>query len=209
MLRRIILIVLFLHLGAAAVFGSEKIHKYSIPICSIIINELSEGKISIRQARPISLAIANAANRHFGKITCGDMWLYMAIAHIESGFRNNVVNDYNCRGLFQVHAPSWANKFGITYTDLLNTETNADCGIQIYKYYLEQYGTVPKALSAYNSDDPFAAKRYASAVLMTKSKIKKRYTELYKQFEERDQIALRIQDPAFPIPGIEPSLKSK
>ncbi len=55
----------------------------------------------------------------FRKSNLRDMWLYMAIVYVESGFRNNIINEQNCRGMFQIHAPSWAGKFGIRYADLL------------------------------------------------------------------------------------------
>jgi hypothetical protein len=192
--RVICLIVLFLHWGIGYAWCSEKVHKNSIPICAAIINELTEGKIGVEQAREISLAIANAGNKHFGKVTCGEMWLYMAIVHVESGFRNNIVNDHNCRGMFQVHAPSWASKFGIGYADLLDLETNAHCGVGVFKYYLQQYKKLPATLSAYNSDHPWAAMGYAYAVLGVKNRIKKRYTQLYKLYEEQERIASKAPE---------------
>jgi len=151
-------------------------------ICATIINELTEGRISVTEAKQISLAIAEAGNRHFGRVTCGDMWLYMAIAYVESGFKNNVVNHYNCRGMFQIHAPSWARKFGVRYSDLFDVKTNADIGVQVFKYYLETYKYLIPALSAYNSDHPGAARGYARAVLNARKRIQKRYTEIYKAF---------------------------
>ncbi len=161
-----------------------KIHSNGIAICSVIINDMTEGRVSLRQARTMATAIANSGNKHFGRITCGDMWLYMAIVFVESGFRNNIVNYENCRGMFQVHAPSWASKFGIRYADLLDLETNAECGIQVFKYYLNLYGNVVPALSAYNSDDPYAARGYARAVLATRNKIKNRYIKLFRVYRE-------------------------
>ena len=161
-----------------------KIHSNGIAICSVIINDMTEGRVSLRQSQEIATAIANAGNRNFGRITCGDMWLYMAIVFVESGFRNNIVNYENCRGMFQVHAPSWASKFGIRYADLLNLETNAECGIQVFKYYLNLYGNVVQALSAYNSDHPYASRRYALAVLATREKIKNRYLKLYRAYRD-------------------------
>jgi hypothetical protein len=187
-------VVPFVLLLGFCVFGgqarAEMVHGNAISICSIIISEMTEGKISDQDAKDIALAIANAGNRHFGKVTCGDMWLYMAIVYIESGFRNNIINSYNCRGMFQVHAPSWARKLGVRYGDLLDLETNADCGIRVFKYYLELYKKIPPTLSAYNSDHPRAAMNYASAVLSTRSKIKRRYTQLYRALKE-DKIASR------------------
>jgi hypothetical protein len=159
---------------------SELVHSHGIAICSTIISELSEGKIGYNAATSISTAIANAGNKHFGRVTCGDMWLYLAIAHVESGFRSNVINEYSCCGIFQVHAPSWAGKFGVSTKQLLNPSVNADCGIRIFKYYLELYKDVIPALSAYNSDHPRASLSYAQAVLSTRRKIKQRYTELYR-----------------------------
>lgn len=167
--------------------GAPTVHRNAISICSIIINEMTEGKISPQKAREISLAIADAGNRHFGRVTCGDMWLYMAIVYVESGFRNNIVNHTNCRGMFQVHAPSWARKFGVRYADLLDLRTNADCGIRVFKYYLEQYKRIAPALSAYNSDHPRAAMGYALAVLATRKRIKKRYASLYRAFQSHER----------------------
>jgi Transglycosylase SLT domain len=162
--------------------GSERVHSNGLTICGIIIREMTQGRVGVERGRRISLAIARAANKHFGRATCGDMWLYLAIAHVESGFRINVVNHKNCRGMFQVHAPSWARKFGLRYRDLLNPEINADSGIRVFKYYLGLYKGVVPALSAYHSDHPRASTRYARAVLSTRDKIKRRYAELYMVF---------------------------
>lgn len=181
--------VLWIAVASGQVWASPTVHHNSMSICALIINELTEGKIGVSKGREISLAIANAANRHFGRVTCGDMWLYMAIVHVESGFRNNVVNHLNCRGMFQVHAPSWARKFGVSYRDLLDLQTNADIGIRVWKYYLETYKRITPALSAYNSDHPHAAIAYARAVLGTRTRIKKRYTQLYRAFRSAKMTA--------------------
>ncbi len=174
--------LLVVHVVYSPVTDAATVHHNAMSICAIIINELTEGRITVTEARRISLAIAEAGNRHFGRVTCGDMWLYMAIAYVESGFKNNVVNHYNCRGMFQIHAPSWARKFGVRYSDLLDVKTNADIGVQVFKYYLETYKYLIPTLSAYNSDHPGAAKGYARAVLNARKRIQKRYTELYKAF---------------------------
>jgi hypothetical protein len=182
----LILVLLFLPFNT---WARPKVHRHGITICSLIIWELTEGKISKKEAREISLAIARAGNKHFGKTTCGDMWLYMAIAYVESGFRNNLVNHLNCRGMFQIHAPSWARKFGVSYKDLLNKNVNADVGIRVFKYYLRLYKKLIPTLSAYNSDHPRAARRYARAVLGVRKRIKKRYEELYRSFNASSAIA--------------------
>lgn len=178
-----LLFLLVVHVACVPASYAAVVHHNAMSICAIIINELTEGRISVTEARQISLAIAEAGNRHFGRVTCNDMWLYMAIAYVESGFKKNVVNHYNCRGMFQIHAPSWARKFGVRYSDLLDIETNADIGVQVYKYYLETYKYVIPALSAYNSDHPGAARGYARAVLNARKRIQKRYTELYRAFK--------------------------
>ncbi|MBI5249251.1 MAG: lytic transglycosylase domain-containing protein [Desulfomonile tiedjei] len=195
MVRGIIPICIMLSfIMPAALAAGQVVHPNGIDICSQIIQEMTDGRIGIQKAREISLAIGNAGNRHFGKVTCGDMWLYMAIVYVESGFKNNVINEQNCRGMFQVHAPSWAGKFGIRYSDLLDTQTNADAGISVFKYYLQLYRNIVAALSAYNSDDPRAAISYARAVLHARQKIKKRYTQIYRQLKN-DMIASEIQTP--------------
>ncbi len=159
----------------------------AIPICSLIITEMTEGRVGLKKAKEISKVIAESGNRHFGRITCGDMWLFMAMVYIESGFKNGVVNQQNCRGMFQVHAPSWARKFGIRYNDLYDPEINADVGIAIFKYYLALYKNLVAALSAYNSDHPRAAVGYARSVLSTRQKIKKRYAQLYSSLRDNDE----------------------
>lgn len=151
----------------------------AVLICSQIITELTEGRLSLREAEGLSMAIAQAVNRHFGSVTAGDMWLFMAIAQVESGFRTNIINYQNCRGMFQIHAPSWASKFGVKYAELLNPETNAEIGILVLKYYLDLYKKIVPTLSAYNSDHPRAAIGYAMAVLSTRNKIKKRYVQIH------------------------------
>lgn len=192
MVRGIIPICILLSVLAPSARAADLVvHPNGIDICSQIIREMTEGRVSVQKAKEISLAIGNAGNRHFGKVTCGDMWLYMAIVYVESGFKNNIINQQNCRGMFQVHAPSWAGKFGIRYADLLDLETNADAGISVFKYYLQQYRSVVAALSAYNSDDPGAALGYARAVLHARQKIKKRYAEIYRQ-HKNDMLASQI-----------------
>jgi hypothetical protein len=173
-------VIIIFTLGPESVSASTRVHKDGLDICAIIINELTKGRVSVKRGKELSLAIAKAGNRHFGRITCGDMWLLMAIVHVESGFRSKVVNHLNCRGMFQVHAPSWARKFGIKYNDLLDPHINADSGVRVFKYYLELYKDLELALSAYNSDNPLAAKRYVRAVLAIRGKIGKRYAQLYR-----------------------------
>lgn len=182
-------LALLLFLNVAHVSAQEKAQPNALAICSVIIHEMSEGKLSLRQSYDTASAIANAGNKYFEKITCGDMWLLMAIVHVESGFRNNIVNHRNCRGMFQVHAPSWANKFGLRQSDLLDLRVNAECGVQIFKYYLEMYGHVAPALSAYNSDDPNAAMRYARAVMATRQKIKRRHIQLFRTYRDKPLLA--------------------
>ena len=181
MIRRIVGVVVFfcLFVYPAAASDASRVYPYAIPIFAVIINEMSDGKVNLDQARDMALAIARAGNGHFGRVTCGDMWLYMAIVYVESGFKTNIVNEQNCRGLFQVHAPSWARKFGVGYADLLDMKVNAHCGIGVFKYYLHLYKGLVPTLSAYNSDHPRAAVGYASAVLSARNRIKIRYTALY------------------------------
>lgn len=188
-----VLIVFSLTLIPFQAHGDQRVHRHGLTICSIIINELTEGRVDLDKARKITDAIGHAGNKHFGRVTCGDMWLYLAIVQVESGFRTDVVNFRNCRGMFQVHAPSWARKFGLKYTDLLDLQINADAGIRVLKYYLERYQDLSRALSAYNCDHPRAAGRYVRAVMGTRKKIKRRYTELYRSFQKQERLAAEIQ----------------
>lgn len=183
----VLAMLLFLSLAPAS--AQEKAHPAAMAIFSEIIYEMADGKLDRKQSQDTALAIANAGNKYFNRITCGDMWLYLAIVYIESGFKNNIVNYQNCRGMFQVHAPSWASKFGVRYSDLLDLRINAECGVQIFKYYLEMYRNVVYALSAYNSDHPSASTGYARAVLATREKIKRRYIQLYRAYGDSPLLA--------------------
>ncbi|MGD9819782.1 MAG: lytic transglycosylase domain-containing protein [Desulfomonilaceae bacterium] len=183
----VLALLLFLSVGPSA--AQEKEQPNALAICSVIINEMTEGRLSLRQSYDVASAIAHAANKYFHRVTCGDMWLYMAIVYVESGFKNNIVNYKNCRGMFQVHAPSWASKFSVRYADLLDLRVNAECGVQIFKYYLELYGNVIPALSAYNSDHPHAARGYARAVLSERERINKRYIQLYNAYRDSPMLA--------------------
>ncbi len=194
-----VLVLVLLIIAPFQALADKRVHQNGLTICSIIINELTEGRVSLEKAKRISTAIGNAGNRHFGRVTCGDMWLYLAMVQVESGFRTNVVNYRNCRGMFQVHAPSWARKFGIKYNDLLDPQVNADAGIRVFKYYLERYGTLPMALSAYNCDNPRGARRYVRAVMGLRSRIKTRYTQLYQNLQRRETMTAEF-DPLGTFP---------
>jgi hypothetical protein len=176
------LVLLLYMIGEPALGQPGRVHRNGLTICSVIITELTEGRLGVEKAREISEAIAAAGNKHFGRVTCGEMWLFMAIAHVESGFKNNIINHQACIGMFQVHGPSWAGKMGLRYRDLLNVEINAEAGIGVFKYYLERHKSLLRALSAYNSDHPTAAVGYAAAVLGARKRIKRRYAELYRAF---------------------------
>lgn len=201
MVKGIIAAALLLSVAAVPrhVCANDEVNPYAIPICATIINEMTEGRITLSKAKGICLAIAHAGNKNFGKVTCGDMWLYMAIVHVESGFKNNIINYQNCRGMFQIHAPSWASKFGLRYADLLDLQTNADCGVAVFKYYLGLYKTLVATLSAYNSDHPRAARGYAWAVLGARKKIKKRYTELYREYREMAALSPGVEHETPPV----------
>ncbi len=189
MIRGVILTLVLCLLSA--VFSANASARYNpdaLPICAQIISELTEGRLTLKEAEDISRIIAEAANKHFGSVTAGDMWLYMAIAYIESGFKVNVINYQNCRGMFQIHAPSWASKFGVKYGELLNPRTNAEIGILVFKYYLDLYKHIIPTLSAYNSDHPRAAIGYAHAVLNIRKKIMKRYVELYQRLHQSRRV---------------------
>lgn len=175
---------LCLFVAAASANAGTRYNPDALYICAQIISELTEGRLTTKDGEDISRAIAEAANKHFGSVTAGDMWLYMAIAYMESGFRINVINYQNCRGMFQIHAPSWASKFGVRYAELLNPRINAEVGILVFKYYLDLYKHVIPTLSAYNSDHPRAAVGYAHAVLNIRKKIMKRYVEIYHRLHE-------------------------
>jgi hypothetical protein len=188
--------VLLLYVIVEPALGQPEriVHRNGLAICSVIIAELTEGRLGVEKARRISEAIAAAGNKHFGRVTCGEMWLFMAIAQIESGFKHNIVNQQTCIGMFQVHGPSWARKMGLRYRDLLNIELNADAGIGVFKYYLERHKSLFRALSAYNSDHPTAAPGYVAAVLGARKRIKKRYIQLYRALGED-------ADPQFVLTG--------
>ena len=74
--------------------------------------------------------------------------LVLAIIAEESGFDPKVVSSVGAVGLMQV-MPHWKRVLGIT-GDLKDPDVNIRAGLQILGFYLEMYGDVQMALTAYN-----------------------------------------------------------
>ncbi len=74
--------------------------------------------------------------------------LVLAIIAEESGFDPKALSNVGAVGLILV-MPHWKRVLGIT-GDLKDPDTNIRAGLQILGFYLEMYGDVPMALTAYN-----------------------------------------------------------
>lgn len=74
--------------------------------------------------------------------------LVLAIIAEESAFDPKAVSNVGAVGLMQV-MPHWKRVLGIT-GDLKDPDTNIRAGLQILGFYLEMYGDLEMALTAYN-----------------------------------------------------------
>lgn len=57
----------------------------------------------------------------------------LSIMRCESGGNPNAISRTNDYGLFQLNAPTWIGKYGLTYSNIRNPETNVYAAYRIYK----------------------------------------------------------------------------
>jgi soluble lytic murein transglycosylase-like protein len=106
--------------------------------------------------------------------------LVLAIMAVESDFNPKATSVVGAQGLMQV-MPHWKRVLGIN-GDLFDVETNIRHGMQILGFYMEMYGDLETALTAYNRGPgpvDFALQKgkdarngYAAKVLATYERLK-------------------------------------
>ena len=166
---------------------ASRVQKNALGICSAIIMEMTEGRVKTAEADEICLRSqmpATSTSAGSPAETCGSIWP-LCMWRAASGSESSTA--LIARGFFRVHAPSWARKFGLKYKDLLDLETNADSGVRVFKSYLDLYENLVPTLSTYNSDHPSWATGYARTVIATRNRIKKRFTELFREQQKVEE----------------------
>lgn len=107
-----------------------------------------------------------------------DPFLIAGMIKVESGFNQYAISGSNALGLTQT-IPKWhldkiayvKNKFG--YFDIFDYKQNIILGVMVYEEYLTQLGSVSKALTQYNGNQPDIP--YAKMVMAEKRKAEKYY----------------------------------
>lgn len=70
-----------------------------------------------------------------------------------SGKPNAVSPSGTCKGLMQVNDKSWNDIFEkYDITDVYDIDGNIHVGVEVFRYYLDTYGTLEDALMGYNGD---------------------------------------------------------
>lgn len=95
--------------------------------------------------------------------------LILAMITVESHFDRFAVSDAGARGLMQV-MPFWKEELGAPEDNLFDIETNIRYGCAVIRLYLDRYGSLPKALAAYNGS--LGSNRYPRKVLRTMKRYK-------------------------------------
>ncbi len=79
-----------------------------------------------------------------------DPALVQALIHVESSFARTAVSPKGAIGLMQV-MPATAMELGVRPDDLWDASTNIDTGVRYLALNIQQFGSVKKALVAYNA----------------------------------------------------------
>ncbi|MDQ6959485.1 MAG: transglycosylase SLT domain-containing protein [Mariprofundaceae bacterium] len=75
--------------------------------------------------------------------------LILSVIAVESQFDHFAISNAGARGLMQV-MPFWKDKLGSEEDNLFEIETNIRYGCAILRVYKDRYGTLARALAAYN-----------------------------------------------------------
>ncbi len=75
--------------------------------------------------------------------------LILAVIAVESQFDHFAISNVGARGLMQV-MPFWKDKLGSRDDNLFAIETNIRYGCAILRMYMDRYGSLTRALAAYN-----------------------------------------------------------
>jgi len=78
-----------------------------------------------------------------------DPWVVYAIISAESSFDQFARSNAGAIGFMQI-MPFWKQEFGQPSDNLFDARTNIEYGCRILRIYIEKYGSLEKALQAYN-----------------------------------------------------------
>lgn len=123
------------------------------------------GQIADLAPEPYRKLVVLAANRH--RV---DPRLVAALITVETHWNGGLVGLHGERGLMQILPETGAflaKEAGLTHFDLSDPETNVELGIRYVERLLQEYGTVERALAAYNGG-PVAVLNAASNVYARK-----------------------------------------
>ena len=163
-----------------------------------VVDAVKASRLPDRQQRRVAVAIVREARRNGV-----DPLLVVALIRCESSFNNYAVSHVGAMGLMQVMPDTGtylADKAGIAlrkHTNLFDSETNLELGTAYLADLIQRFGTIEKALVAYNAGPGLAkrilAKREARVKFMAgyPAKVVKEYRKLKAQHER--QVTLRAQ----------------
>jgi len=95
--------------------------------------------------------------------------LILSVIAVESQFDHFAISNVGARGLMQV-MPFWKEKLGSRDDNLFEIETNIRYGCAILRMYKDRYGSLSRALAAYNGS--LGATRYPARVYAQMKKFK-------------------------------------
>ncbi|MBU8897406.1 lytic transglycosylase domain-containing protein [Corallococcus sp. H22C18031201] len=117
-----------------------------------VVEAVRASGLTARQQRRLSVAIIREADRNHL-----DPLLVVALIHCESSFNNYAVSNVGAMGLMQVMPNTGtylANKAGFRLgrrTNLFDAETNVELGTAYLADLIQRFGTLERALVAYNA----------------------------------------------------------
>jgi soluble lytic murein transglycosylase len=124
-----------------------------------VVVAVQASRLPERQQRRLAMAIVREARRHGV-----DPLLVVALIRCESSFNNYAVSHVGAMGLMQVMPDTGAylaNKAGFKlqrHTNLFDSELNVELGTAYLAELISRFGSVEKALVAYNAGPTLAKK---------------------------------------------------
>ena len=155
--------------------------------------KVPEADVVVLEHKPkIQLALSNYIQKYNPKVSdddadtiaaniveySDDPFLIVALMKVESSFNSYAISNSNALGLSQVIPKYHKDKirqitkeFG--YFDIFDIKQNIKLGVMVYEEYLNQLGSVSKALTQYNGNQPDIP--YDKMVMAEKRKAEKYY----------------------------------
>lgn len=158
-----------------------------------VAEAVKASKLPDRQQRRLAVAIVREARRNGI-----DPLLVVAVIRCESSFDNYAVSPVGAMGLMQVMPDTGtylAEKAGIElrrHTNLFDAETNVELGTAYLADLIRRFGTIEKALVAYNAGPGLAKRILAQKKARVKfmagypAKVVREFKKLKAQQEERE-----------------------